>query len=231
VGLLQDIYEATDEENRRAILAMAEPRLGGRLLDLGCGDGAMTERVSRRVGAAETHGVERVEVLAAEARRRGIEVAMADLGQPLPYESASFDVIHSNQVIEHLPGTDAFMREIRRLLRPDGYAIVSTNNLASWHNVLSLAVGWQPAPCHVSDVVVLGNPANFAEGNASPTLGQTHLRVFTAPALAGLAAHHGLRADRLEAAGYYPLPPALGRRLARWDRRHAAFLVHRYVPA
>ncbi len=213
------------------ILSLAEPRPGGRLLDLGCGDGALTERVAQAVGAGEAHGVEFVEEAAATARGRGIEVAVADLGKPLPYEAASFDAIHSNQVIEHLPGTDIFLREIRRLLSPGGYAVISTNNLSSWHNVASLVIGWQPTPCHVSDVVVLGNPANFAEGDASLTPGQTHQRVFTARALCALAGHHGLRPDRLEAAGYYPFPPAIAQRLARWDRRHAAFLVHRYKRA
>jgi methionine biosynthesis protein MetW len=231
MGLLRSIFEATEEENRRVILSLAEPRPGGRLLDLGCGDGSLTVRVAQAAQAAEVHGVEFVEHIAAAARARGVEVAAADLGRRLPYDDASFDVVHSNQVIEHLPHTDAFMREIRRLLKPEGYAIVSTNNLASWHNVASLVVGWQPAPCHVSDEIVLGNPVNFAEGDASPTPGQTHLRVFTGRALAALAAHHGLRADRLLGAGYYPLPAAVARPLARLDARHAAFLVHRYARA
>jgi hypothetical protein len=47
-------------------------------------------------------------------------------------------------VIEHLPATDNFMREIARVLAQEGYAPVSTNNLSCWHNVASLALGWQP---------------------------------------------------------------------------------------
>lgn len=227
MSFLQKIFEATEEENRRTILETAEPLPGARFLDLGCGDGSVTVRVAERIGAAETHGVELIPEFQERARARGIEAIGADLGEQLPYDDASFDVIHSNQVIEHLPGTDQFMREIRRLLRPGGYAIVSTNNLASWHNVASLVIGYQPTPCHVSDEQIIGNPANFVDG-ARGSRGQMHLRIFTGRALADLAALHGLRADVRRTAGYYPFPPAIARRLTRIDPVHGAFLVQRY---
>lgn len=68
----------------------------------------------------------------------------ADLDAPLPFEDGAFDLVVSNQVLEHLVDTDLFVSEIRRLLRPGGVAVVSTENLASWHNVAALVLGWQP---------------------------------------------------------------------------------------
>jgi SAM-dependent methyltransferase len=230
MSFLERNFHATEDENRRAILAAMPLRRGGRLLDLGCGDGAWTMEVARHVGAGEVLGVEFVEDFAQVARDAGVDAVVADLGDRLPYDDASIDVVHSNQVIEHLPGTDNFLREIARLLTPGGYAVVSTNNLSSWHNIVSLTLGWQPTPCHVSDVAILGNPATFNEGADAPTPGQTHLRVFTGRALAELAAHHGLTVDYQGAAGYYPLPPRVARRLARLDPVHGAFLVQRYLP-
>src|SRR4051812_12803199 len=107
-------------------------RPGARMLDMGCGDGAWTLDVARHIGADDVHGVEMISAAADGARARGIDVVAADLAAPLTvYEDESFDVIHSNQVIEHLRDTDCFMQEIRRLLRPGGYALVSTNNLSS----------------------------------------------------------------------------------------------------
>jgi hypothetical protein len=47
--------------------------------------------------------------------------------------------------------------------------------------------------------------------------------------LCQLATHHGLVVDRDLAAGWYPLPPRAARVVARFDRRHGAFLVQRYV--
>jgi methionine biosynthesis protein MetW len=230
MGYLERVYRATEEENRRAILQTLEPRPGGLLLDLGCGDGAVTMRVAERAGVAHASGVELIEHLADAARGRGVEVVGADLNARLPFDDGSFDVVHSNQVIEHLWNTDNFLREIRRLLKSDGYAVVSTNNLASWHNVASLVMGWQPPPCHASDELIVGNPVGLREG-VGGARGQMHLRIFTGRALAGVAAHHGLRADVIRTAGYYPLPVRAARVLTRIDPRHGAFLVQRYRPA
>ena len=230
MGYLERVFRATEEENRRLILRTLEPRPGGVLLDLGCSDGRVTTRIAARCRVARSVGVELIEPLAEAARARNIEVVGADLNRRLPFEDASFDVIHSNQVIEHLWNTDNFLKEIRRLLRPDGYAVVSTNNLASWHNIVSLVMGWQPPPCHPSDELIVGNPVGLMEG-VGGAQGQMHLRVFTSRALAGVARHHGLRADVVRAAGYYPLPMPVARVLSRLDTRHGAFLVQRYRPA
>jgi len=229
VSYLERLFRATEDENRRVILSAMQTRPGASLLDLGCGDGSWTMKVAAQVGADRVLGVEFVEEFAEAAERAGVNVVGADLGERLPLDDDSVDVVHSNQVIEHLPRTDTFMREIARVMRPGGYAVVSTNNLSSWHNIVSLVLGWQPMPCHVSDELIVGNPGNFVEGMESYSPGQTHLRVFTGRALAGLAAHHGLRVDAKLAAGYYPLPASLAQVLARVDPLHAAFLVQRYT--
>jgi SAM-dependent methyltransferase len=228
---LKRVFKDTEEVNRRAILAAAQPRPGATLVDLGCGGGEFTERVAAAVGAGRVIGVELIEPLAAAAEQRGIEVRRADLAERLPFDDGSVDVVHSNQVIEHLPGTDQFMREIRRVLAPGGYAVVSTNNLASLHNIASLVAGYQPTPCHVSDERVgVGNPMN-AYGGAPGAAGQMHLRIFTGRALAELAELHGLRVDLERTAGFYPLPPRAAEVATRVAPRWGAFLVQRYVAA
>jgi SAM-dependent methyltransferase len=228
---LQRVFKDTEEVNRQAILSALEPRPGATFLDLGCGGGEFTERVAARVQPGAVIGVELIEPLAVEAERRGIDVRRADLGEPLPFADGSIDVIHSNQVIEHLPNTDLFMREIRRVLAPGGYAVVSTNNLASLHNVVSLIAGYQPPPCHVSDEQVgVGNPLN-AYGGAPGAAGQMHLRVFTGRALAELAELHGLRVELARTAGFYPLPPRAAEVATRVASRWGAFLVQRYAAA
>src|SRR5262249_171673 len=157
---------------------------------------------------------------AAVARARGIDVVGGDLNEPLPYASESFDVVHSNQVIEHVVKTDVFAREIRRVLKPSGYALVSTNNLASWHNVFSLLLGSQPTPCHVSDEYVVGNRLDPRRGERHPERGATHLRIFAFEGLRELLELHGLRVDVLATAGYYPLPPRIADVCCRIDPRH-----------
>jgi SAM-dependent methyltransferase len=231
VAFLQRLFRSTEDENRRVILETMPRRDGARLLDLGCSDGRWTLEVAQHVGTSDIHGVEMLEERAVEARGLGVDVVVADLSEPLAaYGDESFDVIHSNQVIEHVRDTDCYMREIRRLLRPDGYALISTNNLSSWHNIVSLVLGWQPMPCNVSDMVNVGNPFDLFDHQEHGSRGQTHLRVFTGRALTELARYHGLRPLAERSAGYYPFFGSIGKQLARLDRRHGAFLVHRYEP-
>jgi len=224
------VFRATEEQNRRAILSALEPRAGVRLLDLGTDDGKFTVRVAERLGAASVSGVELIEEHAAVARGRGIDVRRADLDQGLPFDDGAFDVVHANQVIEHVRRTDTFLRETRRVLAPGGLACISTNNLSSWHNVFCLALGLQPMPMHVSDETILGNPLNPLDGRPHADIGRTHLRLFTGRALTELCGRHGLEVLSLRSAGYYPLPPLVARPAARLDPTHGAFLIGLFRP-
>jgi SAM-dependent methyltransferase len=224
-GYLQRVFRATEAENRRAILDLLPDGHGGRVLDLGTGDGAFGKRIAEHVGASELVGVEFLSQKADAARRSGINIIEADLERPLPLDDASFDVIHANQVIEHVRSTDLVLSEIRRLLAPGGVACLSTNNLSSWHNVISLAAGLQPAPMHVSDELIVGNPLNPEDGWGHEDRGRIHVRLFTGRALTELCAHHGLGCLELRTVGYYPLPPLMGRLATRLDGLHGAFLT------
>ena len=224
-GYLGRVFRASEEENYRVVLDELPERPGAALLDVGTSDGEFTMRVAERVGAARVAGLELIEQHARVARARGIEVQVGDLDAGLPFETSSFDVISANHVIEHVRRTDLFLSEIRRVLAPGGIACIATNNLSSWHNVGSLALGLQPMPIHVSDHIILGNRFNPEDGWTHRDLGRTHLRLFTARALRELCAYHGLRQISHRAVGYYPLPLLLSRIACRLDPVHAAFLV------
>ena len=230
MGYLSKVFHASEEANRRAILKALPAGQGGALLDLGTHRGDFTVRLAERLGARRVAGVELIERHARVASARGIETAVANLDDGLPFESESFDVVHANQVLEHVRRTDVVMREIRRVLRPDGLACISTNNLSSWHNVISLGLGMQPMPMHVSDEIIVGNPLNPEHRWGHRDVGRTHLRLFTARALKELAAYHGLALERLWTTGYYPLPPLLARLGVRLDPLHGAFIVALFRP-
>lgn len=225
MSYLERVFRATEEENCRAVLRLLPPARGGALLDLGTGTGEFTTQVAARVGATRVAGVELIGDHEAAARANGIDLVLADLDDGLPFADGEFETVHANQVIEHVRRTDRFLSEIRRVLAPGGVACISTNNLSSWHNIGSLALGYQPTPAHVSDEVIVGNPLDPLRGQAHEDLGRTHLRLFTARALRELCTHHGLEATVLRSVGYYPFPPLVGRVLARVDPLHGAFIA------
>jgi SAM-dependent methyltransferase len=210
-------------ENIETALAGVEG--GGALLDLGCDDGERTMRFVAAARAASASGAEVVEEQAEKARVRGIDARVCDLGESLPFDDASFHAVVSNQVIEHVPDTDRFVTEARRVLRPGGLAVVSTENLASWHNVAALTLGWQPfSLTNVSETGGgLGNPLAVHRAETPSGAGRSwqHQRVFAARGLRELFEGHGFRNVRVLGAGYFPFPPALG----RLDPRHAAFIT------
>ena len=224
-GYLARTFHATEDANYEAVLRTLPADRGGRLLDLGTSTGEFTERIAHRLGARSVQGIDFIPEHVSAARARGVDAVEADLDAGLPFPDCSFDTVTANHVLEHVRRTDVLLAEIRRVLAPDGLACIGTNNLSSWHNVLSLALGFQPAPMHVSDEVIVGNPLNPEHGWRHRDRGRTHLRLFTARALRELAARHGLDLVRIRSVGYYPLPPRLARFAARADPLHGAFLV------
>lgn len=196
-----------------------------RFLDLGCDDGERTVEVARAASAHEVHGLEIVEERARLAEARGVDVRIGDLGDRFPYDSAGFDVVCSNQVIEHVRDTDNFVAETHRVLRPGGCAVVSTENLASWHNIGALVMGWQPfSLTNVSGTGLgVGNPVALHRDEEPRLESWQHVRVFAYRGLRELLEAHGFVVEAVAGAGYYPFPSWL----ARLDPRHAAFLAVR----
>ena len=191
------------------------------VLDLGCDTGGRTAWVADRVGARMLHGLEIAPDRAEIAASRGLHVKVGDLSEPFPYEDETFDLVVSNQVIEHVVDTDNFVRESYRVLKRGARVVISTENLASWHNVASLVLGWQPfSLTNVSEATqAVGNPLGIHRGELGESRG--HLRVFAYRGLRELMGVHGFVVDGVLGAGYYPLPG----RFARFDPRHAAFIT------
>ena len=165
-----------------------------RLLDLGCGFGGLTRLVAERLDIPEAHGVDLDAVALEEARGKGVVTQQLDMRQGvLPFPDSSFDLVTSYGVLDYLPDFDPMLREMHRVLRPGGYALVSLPNLAGWQNRLSLLLGYQLRDVEVSQEKTAGlHPWYASDGNPVG-----HIHTVTGPGFRGLMEHHGFKTVRV----------------------------------
>jgi SAM-dependent methyltransferase len=196
-----------------------------RILDVGCWDGEKTMKYAKAAGALHVDGIEIVPAMAEAATRKGIRtIAIRADVDSWPYPDATFPCVISNQVIEHLSDVDRFIGEAARVLKPGGVLVTSTNNLSSWHNIVSLAFGWAPFDLTNSSALAvgIGNPLALHKGEP-PANGASwcHKCVFTSRWLEDWFSLYGLERVSTLGAGYYPFPSRLGRLLPT----HSAFIT------
>ena len=161
---------------------------GDRLLDIGCGDGAITVQLMQSMAAKEAFGVDIAPEAASAARARGVNASCVDIdNQDLPFEDGWFDVVYCGEIIEHVFDPGHLLLETRRVLKAGGSCVLTTPNLAGWPNRLALFLGFQPYPTAVSPNYEAVGKLVFRgeEGQWG------HIRVFTLRALKELVRLHG----------------------------------------
>jgi methionine biosynthesis protein MetW len=114
---------------------------GSRVLDLGCGDGALLAHLRQAKGCSG-YGVEIADENVLACARRGVNVVQLNLEDGLAlFDDHSFDVVLQLQTLQHLRNTEKMLRETARVGR---IGIVSFPNFAHWPNRLSVAQGRMP---------------------------------------------------------------------------------------
>ncbi len=123
------------------------PRLsaGMDLLDVGCGPASITADLAERVAPGRVVGLDAaagaLEAARATLRERGlseqVELTCGDV-MALPFEDASFDVVHAHQVLQHLADPVGALAEMRRVTRPGGIVAV--------RDAVYSAMTWFPEP-------------------------------------------------------------------------------------
>jgi 2-polyprenyl-3-methyl-5-hydroxy-6-metoxy-1,4-benzoquinol methylase len=103
-------------------------RPGGRVLEVGCGRGAVLDRLKRFGWQAE--GIDFDPIAVQTARNKGLDVRHGELEQ-MHYADGSFDAVVMSHVVEHVPDPRALLRETHRVLKEGGELVMYTPNSLS----------------------------------------------------------------------------------------------------
>jgi SAM-dependent methyltransferase len=124
------------------------PRPGGRLLEVGCGDGSQLAR-KRELGWV-VEGLDFDAKAVEAARRRGLTVHAGDLASRR-YPPGAFDAMYLTHTFEHVPDPRALAIEAARVLAPGGFLVIQTPNAASWgHSIFQTAWRGLEPPRHLT---------------------------------------------------------------------------------
>lgn len=154
-----------------------------KFLDIGCADGSFLRCICTE--GMVCFGVD------IKATEEDPMILRCDIDhEPIPFVAGKdFDVVFAGEIIEHVINPEHMLDEIRRVLAPDGHLVLTTPNLAAWYNRISLLLGYQPIFSGVGLCGTYGTlwPAPHPE---------SHLRLYTLPALRGLVESRGFKVVR-----------------------------------
>lgn len=109
------------------------PYLSDPVLDIGCGDGAISKVFfSRRLDAGLDISPRAIRAARALGQYKRLDCGDARM---MPYEKESFQSVWSNCVLEHIPGISQVLAEVHRVLRPGGYLLMTVPS-EKWHEYL-----------------------------------------------------------------------------------------------
>jgi trans-aconitate methyltransferase len=141
------------------VVDLLAPQPGEAILDLGCGDGALTERIAAT--SAIVTGVDSSPSMLAAARARGLNVVPCS-GDALPFDR-EFDAVFSNAALHWMPNAAAVLAGVHRALKPGGRFVaemgghgniaairVAVQAVLAPHNIdaETVAVSLYPSPAH-----------------------------------------------------------------------------------
>jgi len=169
----------SEDSSHGRISTLLKSRPPGKVLDLGCSSGLLSERL-RAMGHHVT-GVDLNEI--AGVKERTDDFYRADLNEGVPPEvGTGFDIVLAADVLEHLVNPGALMRQVRNVLTPEGTAIFCVPNIAHWYPRFRSTFG-------------------MFDYDQRGILDSTHLRFFTRRSIQKLIERQGFTVRRLEPVG------------------------------
>lgn len=98
----------------------------GRVLEIGCGTGALARRVLEALPACGYLATDESAAMVATARAAGVPARVVEASD-LPFDDGSFDVVVAAWMLYHVPALDRTLAEVARVLGPGGALVAATN--------------------------------------------------------------------------------------------------------
>lgn len=161
---------------------------GQRVLDVGCGPGALTAELVTRVGAAAVSAVDPSEpfVDAARSRNPGVQVVRAS-ADALPFPDRTFDAALAQLVVHFMPDPVAGLAEMARVTRRDGVVAACVWDHGGGHG--PLRVFWEAARELDPEVEDESQLAGAREGHLAELFAAAGLRAVEAATLSASLEH------------------------------------------
>lgn len=189
-GREADKYYKIQGKKIEIVISLLEKRDKCKILDIGCADGFISSVIAEETGA-DMYGIDISRTSISKAKKRGINAKVVNIDrEKIPFVGSSFDAIFCGDVLEHVYDTESVLRDINRILKKDGYIIVSVPNIASWYNRGFLFLGYMPNWVESSLKTYTGNPF-IKEGVG-------HIHAFTKRSLGDLLEINGFRVEEFK---------------------------------
>ena len=202
IRLREVLRKRSLNEDYTVFRSLLEYDPNAKLLDLGCNTGFHTQELAKSVGTNDVTGIEE------ESFEVPFKLVVGNIDDGLPFENESFDVVTASHVIEHVSNTDLFAKEVYRVLKPEGYAVIATPNMANGRTILELLFNKQPYIAQTSDFFLPRGYPNeeWKSWWLETQAGGGHRRLFTMEGLVKLLVYYGFRVEYKIRQGYGPIP-------------------------
>jgi ubiquinone/menaquinone biosynthesis C-methylase UbiE len=134
----------------------------GRILEVGCGEGELAERLQTELGR-QVVAIDQSQRMVDLTRARGIDARVGDVCDLL-FQDESFDCAIAAWMLYHVDDVDLALRELARVVRSSGHLVAVTNSSEHWRELKQLAG-------------VEGFSTTFDAENAEPLLSRHFARV------------------------------------------------------
>jgi SAM-dependent methyltransferase len=121
-SIYRQLIEGVNAED--VVFAAVAEFAPARVLEVGCGAGAMAARIAREVGA-DVVGLDQSARMVDLTRERGVEAVAGDV-QALPFDEGEFDCVVAGWLFYHVPDRELAIAECARVLRPGGRLVAAT---------------------------------------------------------------------------------------------------------